>query len=537
MFWKLTNTTKQKTMKRAVILIMLFIPVFGFTQSAVRGEIKYEAGSLKISSLGKNLFLSVDTGRNASLYIDRYTGNIGIGNEYPSNKLEVTGTGSFDWLKLKSITESKKAKILYYDPATKLVTFGDSSKATGSGGGGSFKTETGQVVLTDTTNSVYIKSTYGATKRVTFGLWPNASWFQLKQENDVTGRWSAVYGTAGLVKMASGGTTGYNDEVSVIGYGYFIGNSSKGKLDLGASDATWGKLFADSAEFSGVIHAGGGNSAQWNAKVSSQWTPEMFGGIIYPGGDVGVKTGSKFILNGTNPDRYSFVMYDSINDFGYGVPSFLFGSENGNFNFMKGDDISGGVRIRHNGDETSSIGINVNPRQVLDVVGDGIISGKLGIGTTNPGESIETTGNAKITKSVLQTAIPGADHSVSGSVITLTAGDACAIGDVVYLNSSGNTKLCKADAIATCPYVFAICADASISGSASGNFLTRGSIRDDTWTWTAGGLIYVSTTGTTGQTLTQTAPTEANNVVVPVGVALSADVMYFFGNMNTIERK
>jgi len=161
--------------------------------------------------------------------------------------------------------------------------------------------------------------------------------------------------------------------------------------------------------------------------------------------------------------------------------------------------------------------------------------GNLGIGTTAPSEKSEVVGNQKVSGNDIHTAIPGTDHTTSGQVIALTATANSAIGDVIYIASTGKATFCKADAIANCPYALAICADATINADASGNWLTHGSIRDDTWAWTVGGLIYVSTTGTTGNTLTQTAPSGANNVIIPVGVALSADVMYFFGNLTTIE--
>jgi len=55
-------------------------------------------------------------------------------------------------------------------------------------------------------------------------------------------------------------------------------------------------------------------------------------------------------------------------------------------------------------------------------------------------------------------------------------------------------------------------------------FLLRGFIRDDTWAWTVGGIIYVSLTA--GE-FTQTAPTVSGDQVRKVGVAISADVMWF----------
>jgi hypothetical protein len=133
------------------------------------------------------------------------------------------------------------------------------------------------------------------------------------------------------------------------------------------------------------------------------------------------------------------------------------------------------------------------------------------------------------------TAIPGTDHTTSGTLISLTATANSAIGDVIYIASTGKATFCKADAIANCPYCLAICADATISANAAGNWLTHGSIRDDTWNWTVGAPVYVSTTGTTGNTLTQTITSGANNCIVIVGVALSADVIHFESTYTVVE--
>jgi hypothetical protein len=65
------------------------------------------------------------------------------------------------------------------------------------------------------------------------------------------------------------------------------------------------------------------------------------------------------------------------------------------------------------------------------------------------------------------------------------------------------------------------------TNTTSGTFLERGYVRNDDWNWTVGGgsgIIYVSTTS---GSLTQTAPAGAGDVVQPVGIAISSDVIYF----------
>ena len=111
------------------------------------------------------------------------------------------------------------------------------------------------------------------------------------------------------------------------------------------------------------------------------------------------------------------------------------------------------------------------------------------------------------------------------------------IGDVVYINTSGKAQFCKADTISNSRYAFAVCSDAAISANASGNWLTKGNISNSVWSWTVGGLIFISTYGYSGATLTQSPPAGPNNVVMPVGVAMSATTMYFFGNINSVEHQ
>jgi len=124
------------------------------------------------------------------------------------------------------------------------------------------------------------------------------------------------------------------------------------------------------------------------------------------------------------------------------------------------------------------------------------------------------------------TAAPASDHSVNGITITLTAGANLAFGDVGYIALTGKVALIDADAITSMSAVV-MCADASILADASGSFLVFGIARDDTWAWTVGGLIYGTVTGTTGNTLSQTAPIGTDDVVQIIGVATHANRMLF----------
>jgi hypothetical protein len=123
---------------------------------------------------------------------------------------------------------------------------------------------------------------------------------------------------------------------------------------------------------------------------------------------------------------------------------------------------------------------------------------------------------------------PASDHNATGDMASLTTDQDAAIGDLLFLGSDGNYSFADADAATTMPGV--VMALETINGDptpAAGRMLLSGYVRDDTWAWTVGGLIYASVTATTGNTLTQTAPSGTGDQVQVVGYATHADRMYF----------
>lgn len=151
---------------------------------------------------------------------------------------------------------------------------------------------------------------------------------------------------------------------------------------------------------------------------------------------------------------------------------------------------------------------------------------KVGIGVAAPAEKLEVAGNILTSGYLEIDSTPATDHTGKGWVAKFVANEAQAIGDVCYINSVGEMQLADADAIATA-VVAGMCIDATIAADATGNYLLFGVARDDTWAWTVGGLVYLSTTGTSGNTLTQTAPSATDDCVVVVGVATHADRLLF----------
>ena len=133
------------------------------------------------------------------------------------------------------------------------------------------------------------------------------------------------------------------------------------------------------------------------------------------------------------------------------------------------------------------------------------------------------------------TTIPASSPLASGIVMNLTAFDTQAFGDVAFVHSGGKAAIAKADVIANASSIVMCSAPAGILADASGAYIVHGIARNDSWTWTVGGLIYLTTTGTTGNTMSQTPPNATNQVVQILGVATHANRMYFNPQLVQIE--
>lgn len=122
--------------------------------------------------------------------------------------------------------------------------------------------------------------------------------------------------------------------------------------------------------------------------------------------------------------------------------------------------------------------------------------------------------------------LPGsvADDTYTGATATLTAAENLAIGNVCYINSS--SKLAKADADSASTAGALFIALATINQDASGSFgLPGGFLRDDSaYNWTPGATLYLDTNA---GGLTATQPSGSGDIVQVLGVAYSADVVFF----------
>jgi hypothetical protein len=144
--------------------------------------------------------------------------------------------------------------------------------------------------------------------------------------------------------------------------------------------------------------------------------------------------------------------------------------------------------------------------------GDTTFSGNVTF--SGPGTNVITYDTAKL----------DADHEYHGEVIAgLDLGATIAPFEVVYIGGSSKWLLADANGVSTYP-AMGIEVGAGGGDTDPGTILTRGVVRDDTWNWTIGGLIYLSATP---GALTQTAPSTSGDKVQVVGRALTADIALF----------
>jgi len=129
------------------------------------------------------------------------------------------------------------------------------------------------------------------------------------------------------------------------------------------------------------------------------------------------------------------------------------------------------------------------------------------------------------------------NNSYSGMSATLRVGDGAAVAawDLVCISDVTNeVQVADADAVATSRVIGINPLNATISDNAEGVILFHGFVRNDAWGWTPGATLYLHTGGT-GSTISATAPSGTDDCVVPIGVALEADMIYFNPSGTVIE--
>ncbi len=167
-------------------------------------------------------------------------------------------------------------------------------------------------------------------------------------------------------------------------------------------------------------------------------------------------------------------------------------------------------------------------------------NGNVGINTTDPDATLHVNGDAHITGDLVvdgsttgEVMLDNSINDLSGTGM-MTHGtvddNATGIGAALYMASDGNYEEANAGALATMPCV----ALALETGTGDKKVLLQGNIRNDSWTLTPGGMMYVSLV--TGK-LTQTRPSATGEQVQIVGYATSTNTIFFNPNLMLIEIK
>ncbi|MBA7630676.1 hypothetical protein ES703_38200 [subsurface metagenome] len=137
-------------------------------------------------------------------------------------------------------------------------------------------------------------------------------------------------------------------------------------------------------------------------------------------------------------------------------------------------------------------------------------------------------------KNINVTSILTANNTWSGLTAIFTAGAVLALGDIAYVFTDSELYKTDADSAASMPAIaMATCATTDNNPF---EFLLIGFMRFDTWTWTPGSLLYAEsdTIGNPGA-MTHIAPAGAGDQVQVVGIAITAEIVYFNPSFELVE--
>jgi len=133
-------------------------------------------------------------------------------------------------------------------------------------------------------------------------------------------------------------------------------------------------------------------------------------------------------------------------------------------------------------------------------------------------------------KNIKIVSVLSADDTVSGLTTEMAPETDVAVAQAMFVFTDGKIRGIDADYLEKMP---AMCMTAAaLSAGVAGEVLLQGFMRHDDWNWTIGGLLYASTA--LGE-LQQTPPSGINDVVQVVGIAVTADIIYFSPSFELVE--
>jgi len=125
---------------------------------------------------------------------------------------------------------------------------------------------------------------------------------------------------------------------------------------------------------------------------------------------------------------------------------------------------------------------------------------------------------------------PASSGSYSGLISNGTVGENVTQFTLLHVHSDGKYIKADADLSTTMPAV-ALAAE-SISANNSGVIILEGYCRNDSWSWTPGEFLYVSTAS---GAITATRPSGSGDQVQVIGYAVSSTVIYFKPDLTLVE--
>lgn len=146
--------------------------------------------------------------------------------------------------------------------------------------------------------------------------------------------------------------------------------------------------------------------------------------------------------------------------------------------------------------------------------------------TTNANLTGDVTSVGNATTIAPLDGTPNTDHTSNGpKTSTFAAGESVTVMDLVYLKSDGEWWKTDSDAAATSAGLLAISLESKTDGQAMSVALPGSFVRDDTWNWTVGDVLYIDATP---GAITATQPSGTDDVIRVIGYAVTADVIYFY---------
>lgn len=174
---------------------------------------------------------------------------------------------------------------------------------------------------------------------------------------------------------------------------------------------------------------------------------------------------------------------------------------------------------------------------IFNTAGDIIMRGFAGITRFVIDMSVRITGNLDVVGTATTTDLalngrqhqdtsPSSDHSANGvQTNDILAGDSITAIDLVFLASNGRWRLTDADDVASSSGMLGIALETQTAGTALNVALPGSFVRDDSWSFASGTVLYVATTTAGGITISE--PSATDDISRVIGWAVNPTTIFF----------